>query len=326
MYISNEAIQQIKPPTFDKNPNGYGGTEYMVDNFLQKIAPEMPKLKDYLCVVMPGQMHSSALEDNGVPIIIWLHNTLIQFNRDAIELFDNPIFASKLKYLVVVSEYHKQQTLKQCNVDPDKVIVIQNAIDNIDYNKDKFSNIDKVKLIHASSADRGMEVLLRSTQLIQQDFELNIYNDFYPERSEFSPEYEEIFNDPRINFYGKTPRKTVLKGFGESHIHAYPTVYEETSCLTQIEALNAGCLTVYSDIGVLKETSLGYGMIAKIEKDNLGKVDIEDYIVKYAKLLDEAISKIKNKKFNPKNQSQEVYNFYSWEKAKERWLELHDRL
>ncbi len=326
MYISSEAIKQIKPPIFDKNPNGYGGTEYMVDNFLQKIAPDMPKLNDYLCVVMPGQMHGSALEDNGVPIIIWLHNTLIQFNRDAIELFDNPIFSSKLKYLVVVSEYHKQQTLKQCNVDPEKVIVIQNAIDNIDYNKDKFSNVDKVKLIHASSADRGMEVLLRATQLIEQDFELNIYNDFYPERSEVNPKYAEIFDDPRINFYGKTPRKTVLKSFGESHIHAYPTIYEETSCLTQIEALTAGCLSVYSDIGVLEETSMGYGMMAKIAQDDLGAIDVEEYIVKYAKLLDDAITQVKNNKFDPQDQSEKVYDFYSWRKAKERWLALHNTL
>lgn len=326
MYISSEAIKQIKPPIFDKNPNGYGGTEYMVDNFLQRIAPDMPKLNNYLSVVMPGQMHQSALEDNGVPIIIWLHNTLVQFNRDAIELFDNPIFSSKLKYLVVVSEYHKQETLKQCNVDPDKVIVIQNAIDNIEYNKNKFNNVDKVKLIHASSADRGMEVLLRATQLIDQDFELNIYNDFYPERAEVNPKYAEIFDDPRITFYGKTPRKTVLKSFGESHIHAYPTIYEETSCLTQIEALTAGCLSVYSDIGVLEETSMGYGMMTKIAQDNLGNIDVEEYIVKYAKLLDEAITKIKNKEFDPKDQSEKVYNFYSWERAKERWLALHETL
>lgn len=326
MYISSEAVKQIKPPIFDKNPNGYGGTEYMVDNFLQRIAPDMPKLNDYLCVVMPGQMHSSALEDNGVPIIIWLHNTLIQFNRDAIELFDNPIFSSKLKYLVVVSEYHKQETLRQCNVNPNKVIVIQNAIDNIDYNKDKFNNVDKVKLIHASSADRGMEVLLRATQLIEQDFELNIYNDFYPERSEVNPVYAEIFDDPRITFYGKTPRKTVLKSFGESHIHAYPTIYEETSCLTQIESLTSNCLAVYSDIGVLEETSLGYGMMAKISKNESGQIDIEQYVKEYATLLDNAITRITLNGFDPEDQANTVYNFYSWERAKERWLALHDTL
>lgn len=326
MYISDAALKQVKPPMFNKNPNAYGGTEYMVDNFLEKIAPDMPKLQDYLCVVMPGQMDASALEDNGVPIIIWLHNTLIQFNRDAIELFDNPIFSAKLKYLVVVSEYHKQETLRQCNVDPDKVIVIQNAIAGIEYNKDKFNSPDKVKLIHASSADRGMEVLLRATELIDQDFELNIYNDFYPDRSEVNPKFKQIFDDPRITFYGKTPRKTVLKSFGESHIHAYPTIYEETSCLTQIESLTSNCLAVYSDIGVLEETSLGYGMMVNISKNEDGQIDVEQYIKEYATLLDSAITKIKSNEFDPGDQAKTVYDFYSWERAKERWLALHDTL
>jgi UDP-glucose:(glucosyl)LPS alpha-1,2-glucosyltransferase len=326
VYISNEAIQKIKPQIFDKNKNAYGGTEYMVDNFLSKIAPEMPKLDNYLCVVMPGEMHPSALEDNGVPIIVWLHNTLVQFNQSAIDLFNDPIFSSKLKYLIVVSDYHKQETVKQCNIDPNKIIVIQNAIDSISYNKDKFSNVDKVKLIHASSADRGMEVLLRATELIEEDFELNIFNDFYPERAEVNPKYSKIFEDPRINFYGKTPRKTVLRYFGDSHIHAYPTVYEETSCLTQIEALATNCLAVYSDIGVLKETSMGYGMMANISKDSSGQIDIEEYVKEYASLLTQAIQKIKSKSFDPQDQAKTAYSFYSWERAKERWLELHNTL
>jgi hypothetical protein len=56
------------------------------------------------------------------------------------------------------------------------------------------------------------------------------------------------------------------------------------------------------------------------------KQDVEKYISDYAKELSNAIKIIKNKEFNPEDQSKVISEYYSWNKAKERFIALHERL
>jgi glycosyltransferase involved in cell wall biosynthesis len=194
-----------------------------------------------------------------------------------------------------------------------KIIVIPNAIDPINPEPNKFNNVDKVKIIHASSPDRGMVQLLSSLAYVDEDFELNIYNNFYPEIEQRL--HPLLLNDPRVNFYGKTPRKIVYKAFASSHIHAYLSTYPETSCLTQMEALSAGCLSVHTDLGALSETSMGYGHMvpAGIRPSE------------YAKHLSEAIKKVKSG-FDSGDQIPTINAAFSWEAAKQNWIKFSERL
>jgi glycosyltransferase involved in cell wall biosynthesis len=198
---------------------------------------------------------------------------------------------------------------KEMNIDPNKIYVIPNAIELVTPNSDKFNSINKVKLIHASTALRGMEVLLNAVPLIEEDFELNIFNDFYPDLPH-SYNLDGV-NDPRVNFYGKTPRKTLYKFFADAHIHAYPSTYPETSCLTQMEALSAGCYTVHTDLGALPETSLGYGTM--IPSHELTPE-------RYAEELTKAIRMIKEQGYDYTQQVEDIKSNFTWDKAKQNWL------
>ena len=312
-------------PFENYNHQAFGGTEYMAKGFIEKISKDLPKLADYQTYVIPGGVPEDiATLFKGPQTIIWLHNTLDQFNVDVNNLFKSKKFQDNLKYLVVVSDYHKQITIEQSGIDPDKIIVIQNAIEPIAFDANKFNNVDRVQVIHASSPDRGMEVLLRAVSKMDIDFDLNIFNAFNPDIDPVTPAMQEILDsDHRITFYGKTPRRTVLKHFGKSHIHAYPTVWLETSCITQIEALASGNYAVYSDFGSLKETSLGFGKMIPINEESL-----DAYAEDFAKELTAAIEAVKSGslEIDPVAQSKTVMDFFSWEKSKERWTELHERL
>lgn len=324
MHISG--METKKPGAFENyNHQAFGGTEYMAKGFIEKISKDLPKFNDYQSYVIPGVFPEDVTTlFKGPQTIIWLHNTLNQFNVQVNDIFKSKEFQDNLKYLVVVSEYHKQITIEQSGIDPDKIVVIQNAIDPIAFDTNKFNNVDKVKIIHASSPDRGMEVLLRAVSKMDVDFELNIFNTYNPDVDPVPPAMQELLDkDARVNFFGKTPRRTVLKYFGESHIHAYPTVWLETSCITQIEALAAGNYAVYSDLGSLKETSLGFGKMITINEESL-----DAYAQDFANELTTAIESVKSGKLDidPVLQSKTVMDYFSWDKAKERWTELHDKL
>jgi glycosyltransferase involved in cell wall biosynthesis len=300
---------------FMANPKAFGGTEYMVKNFKEKILPYAPQLKNYLCLVLPGINPDIKIETlKNVKVIIWLHNTFSQFGKQTLKEFKEEKIKNNIAYIVVVSEYQKYVIAKEIDFDLDKIVVIPNAIDPVVPKPHKFESVNKPKLIHASSADRGMEVLLKSLKHIDVDFELNIFNDFNPDLLNVNPR---LISDKRINFYGKTPKKTVMKYFANSHLHAYPSIFPETSCLTQMEALSAGCFSVYTDLGALPETSLGYGTMIPYN---------ELTPERYAQEITKAINEIKTNGFDYNKQSKEISERYSWDVAKQNWINFAERL
>lgn len=323
MYVAEPVkLEAPKQKAFSNyNPQAFGGTEYMARGFVEKISHLVPKFDEYRSLVFPGLTLPYEQLKDGTPTIIWLHNLIDQFGPEPQKLFTDPDFVKNIKYLITVSEFAKQKVIEQMPIDPDKVIVIRNAIDPITYNKSKFKNIKKPILMHCSSPDRGMEVLLLATTLIEEDFELQIFNNFDPSGVKGTGVWEKIMNDKRISFYNKTPRNTVVKHWGEAHIHAYPSVYDETSCITQIEALATNTLAVYSNYSVLPETSMGYGIAVDLDKTNIQK-----YIEDYAQALTKAIQMVKNGEFKPGDQAKKVAEAYSWEKTKEGFIALHELL
>jgi glycosyltransferase involved in cell wall biosynthesis len=304
----------MKEP-FEWNPKESGGTEYMARNFREKILPHTPKLRNYLSVVVPGIVpHENDLYNSTKQIIMWIHNTPSQYTEEALAILRNPKFLDKIKYFVTVSESGKQEILNEINIEPERIYVIPNAINLLQYNPIKFNKPDKVKLITVSSPDRGLAILLNSLPLVKEDFELDVFGSFNPDK------FPELIPDPRINFYGFSSKTTVFKHYEAAHIHAYPSTFIETFCISQAEAMSAGLLCVTSDIGALPEVSNGHTTIYPYEPDN------DKHIKIFAEKLSEAINTIKSGNWNPEAQIEYVNKTYSWNAIKDKWLEFHELL
>lgn len=297
-------------PVFKYAEEYFGGTETMARGFIQNILPEMNNINKYVCVIIPGHLPDvKTIGTDGSKYIFWLHNNASQFVPFVGEVLRNNLVRKATERIIAVSEYEKGVLAKELNIELDRITVIPNAIIPVTPNPDKFKKIDKVKLIHASSKDRGLRVLMDAIPLITEDFELNVFNDFYPD---ITHGYNvDGVNDPRVNFYGKTPRKTLYKFFADAHIHAYPSIYPETSCLTQMEALSAGCYSVHTNLGALPETSLGYGTMIPYSK-------LTPEL--YAEELSKAIRLIKENGYDYTKQVEDIHNNFTWDIAKKNWL------
>ena len=300
---------------FEWNPEAFGGTEYMARNFRKLVLPHVPKLRNYICLIAPGLMPNfTEIHKSNLEIIFWLHNTPIQFSESFTDSVQNPKFLNKVKYFIAVSEFSKQEIVKQIGVEPERVVVIPNAIHKLQYKYQKFDNPSKVKLINTSSPDRGLDVLLNSINFIDEDFELDIFSRFNPEM------YPDYVPDPRINFYGFSPKATVIKHYEASHIHAYPSTYPETFCISQAEAMSAGLLCVTSDIGALPEVSGGKTTIYPHTPDVLEHAKL------FAKYITEAIRNVRSGQWHPESQIEYINKTYSWESIKNKWMEFHETL
>jgi glycosyltransferase involved in cell wall biosynthesis len=301
---------------FNYNKNAFGGTEYMGRGWESLISADVPKFKDYLSIIIPGVVPDiDKLINSPIPVIIWMHNTPIQFGEDEIKILNDPKLINNIKYVIVPSKEHKRLTLSQIPAMPeDKIVVIPNAINPLKYNPNKFNNVGKVRLINTSSPDRGLDILLNAMSLIEEDFELDIFSRFNP------AEFPSYIPDPRINFYGFSFKNTVLKHYESAHIHAYPSTYPETFCISQAEAMSAGLLCVTSDIGALPEISGGHTVIYHYDNDPVKHTQI------FAEEISKAIQKIKRGEWNPEAQIEYTNKTYSWERVKQDWVNLHNIL
>jgi glycosyltransferase involved in cell wall biosynthesis len=306
----------ITHPIFTFSNDHFGGTETMARGFLSKILPEMKNIHNYKCVILPGYIPDvTTWGADGQKTILWIHNIIAQFTPNVRRLLENTAIKNSTEHYIAVSEYQKKVISKESDIPLNRIKVIPNAIDLVVPTSGKFNNIDKVKIIHASSKERGMRILLDAVPLIEEDFELNVFNDFYPD---LPHTYNmDAINDPRVNFYGKTPRKTLYKFFADAHIHAYPSIIPETSCLAQMEALSAGCYAVYTDMGALPETSMGHGIM--IPSNELTAE-------RYAEELTKAIRMIKQNGYDYTNQVQHIKDSFTWDKAKQNWLAFDETI
>jgi glycosyltransferase involved in cell wall biosynthesis len=300
------------PEPFEWNNQAFGGTEYMARNFRKLILKSVPKLNNYSCLIVPGMMPPIENLDN--EIIIWMHNTPIQFGGIYFEHLKNPEFLKRIKYVIALSKFEKQEIANQLGIDKSKIYIIPNAIYPLKYDKTKFNKPKQIRLINTSSPDRGMNILLEAVKLIDEDFSLEIYNSFNPD------EILDFEADPRIKFYGFTPKAVVREAYEAAHIHAYPSTYPETFCISQAEAMSAGNLCVTSDLGALPEVSAGYTSIYEY-------VDYENIHIKvFAKRLEKAIKQVKSGEWNPEEQIKYINDNYSWEAVKQEWIKFHELL
>ena len=301
--------------------NNLGGTEVGVRWFHKNVLPEMTNIRNYRCISLPGAPRNLEEVFDGQRNIVWLHLTPDQIDDNGLNVLKRQDFLDTVDHFIVLSEFHKKKTVSQLGVNPEIVHVIEYPLYDIEYNESKFEDVDKVRIVHGSQAVRGLEVLLQSTLQIQEDFQLDIYNDFYPEKYE-NVDLEKLLEDKRITFYGKTPRKTVMRKFANSHIHAYPSIFEETSCLVQAEALASGNLCVYSNVGALPETSRKHGiMVDFISNKNMDKI-----VKEYAESLVDAIEIIKNKEFDPSQQIKDISEYRSEARIVQQWLDFDNSL
>jgi glycosyltransferase involved in cell wall biosynthesis len=309
-------------PIFQTNNNVFGGTEFILDYFHNNLLHLLPKLQSYNCIVLPGKTYKEFDEyiNDEAQIILWLHNTIDQYTEDIYNFLKNKKAVDKIKYIIVPSLFLKMDVINHTGIDQNKVMVIHYGVNPVKNSIERFNNVDRVKIIHTSNPVRGMDILIKSLKYIDKDFELNIFNTFNPNLQIYNYINSKMFNDERLFFHSYTPRKTVLNELSKSHIFAYPTIYKETFCLSQAEAISANCLMVYHDFAALQEVSSGVGINYKAPFDD------EDHAILFAEKLTYAIDLIKSGGFDPKDQSLNVNEKFSFAQFQKSWLDLHKYL
>ena len=251
----------------------------------------------------------------GKPNILWEH---LSYDQPNVQGLKEKGLVERLDAIVFVSYWQHDHFRRFFPIQGNKCYVIQNATEPCPvHEKPK----DKIRLIYTSTPWRGLKVLIDAWPKVYRDgIELVVYSgtkiygqEFHErEHPKFAPLYEQLRKLPGVTHIDYAPNSEVREALKSAHIMAYPNTWEETSCLSAMEALMAGCKVVTSAYGALPETC---GVWADYVPASVDMVD------RYADALNRAIDTYWDAPVQAKLADQvEHYNrYWTWEARLPQW-------
>lgn len=287
-----------------------GGTELLYNNLLKYVGTDWSEQINLIVSVC-----YEGLIDSTRANVVWQHLSYDQQNIIGM-LYRN--FTDNIDKFVYVSEWQKNQFQMRFPVDESKNIVIRNAINDIDF---KQKPTDKIRLIYTSMPNRGLEILLDAFELLNRDdVELIVYssNIIYGKGYGTNLDTEKLFHRCRtmknVIYKGFAMNQAVRQSVQHAHILAYPSIYEETSCLSVIEAGAAGCRIVTTNHGALSETCGEHATYVEYSDDR------RELINNYSQSLNNAINNYSDEGLL--EQSNWFNSRYSWNIRKIEWIKF----
>jgi|TARA_R110002012_G_C11629985_1_gene609727 UDP-glucose:(glucosyl)LPS alpha-1,2-glucosyltransferase len=296
-----------------------GGTEIQLEE-LRKRLPEHYWKKISITTSVPEKHPIDPSRLN----ILWLKNSYDQPNIRPWFLIKENHF--KYDWYVFNSHWSYEKYRMHFNLPTSKCFVIKNALPKFNWQPKKFYEEGQtLKLIHNITPWRGLNVLLGAMHFLEdEDITLDVYSstqiygdDFKTANDKYyQPIYDHAKSMKKVNFKGYVPHEEVLQALQDSHVFAYPSIWEETSCNSAIEAMAAGNAALVTNFGALFETCSDYGFY--VNYNNVPKQLAVDYSqhVKYLK----RILPQEDMKTRLTNQRQHFLHFYNWDERIKEWI------
>jgi len=295
-----------------------GGTELMYEELMRRLPQEY---KDQISI-----FNYPVYADFNKPTVYW---NQLSYDQKAVEFLKDPANVEKIKRFVFVSHWQSEMFRKMYNIPGYKTQVIKNACIGVEQRKP--GKRDKVRLCYISTPWRGLDVLLKAWKLLdKENIELHVFSSTKIYGKDFAisaaGEYEELFdeckNTPGIVYRGFSTNEDLRKELHTFDILAYPSTFEETSCIAVIEALSAGLRIVTSKLGALPETTEGWARMYTylMDKDRHAEV--------FASVLEEEIKKITTGELDSELELQkQVYApRWSWDERIKEWTDFLNTL
>jgi len=303
--------------------NAKGGTEQMVQKLLQ-IDNELLMKFEWLVSYPPKDFKKT-----DKPVILWLHDIP---DDPYFDILKNDDFQKQIDYFIFVSHWQRTKFIDKFRIPYSKCFIIKNAIDiikDVDFNR--FKSPEKIKICYTSAPHKAVNILEPVFNEIYNDFndlvEFNIYSNFelYGDNhilrnQAFENTYNKLKNSKFINYYGYLEHSKLMEELKTNHIFVLPSLFPETSCISLIEALSAGCITVFNTLGATYETSYGFGNGFLFDYDQ----NINEHASNFYESLKHAVETVQddNNTLITKlsKQSQFINVKYDWEHRISDWI------
>jgi len=293
-----------------------GATEIQHELLEKHVSKELLD-KVQICTSIPGKV---PLDPNKVNIL-WQKNSWDQPNLQ--EFFGNKARHKEYDWYVFNSHWNYEKFRYFFDIPTDRSMVIKNGIAKFPKRK-IYKKGQPIKILHHNTPWRGLNVLLRAMQEITDpNITLDVYSstqvygkEFKKQNDDqFKPLYEQAKQLPNVNYIGYKSNEYILEHMTDYDLYVYPSIFEETSCVSAMEALASGVHVITNNYGALYETCSEWPVYINYTEDyEQMALATAEAIKVAAKYLHEDY--IQN---HLENQQRFYKRFYSWEKKGQEW-------
>lgn len=167
--------------------------------------------------------------------------------------------SAKIDAFLTVSAWQAEQICSRSGFPPAKTFILKNGIEE-SYFEGHEDRVRK-RLIYSSTPYRGLEHLTRYLPVLRKihpELEAHLFSGYsvygQPEGEGLQNLRKALEAIPGVSWHGNKTQKELSREFMKSSILIYPCQFEETSCITALEAMAAGCVPITSKLAALPET------------------------------------------------------------------------
>jgi len=293
-----------------------GATELQIE-MLHKHVPKELLDQVQICTSIPGKV---PLDSNKLNIL-WQKNSYDQPNLQ--EFFGNKARHKEYDWYVFNSHWNYEKFRYFFDIPTDRSIVIKNGIESFPQRK-IYKKGDPIKLIHHCTPWRGLNVLLRAMQEITDPnitldvySSTQVYGDQFKKQNDdqFKPLYEQAKQLPNVNYIGYETNEYIKANMNKYDMFVYPSTFEETSCVSALEALASGVHVITNNYGALYETCAEWPVYINYTED------FEQMALGTAEAIKVAASYLHEPFIQDHLEQQQLFykRFYSWNKKGREW-------
>jgi len=298
----------------------YGGTEIQFD-YLKKYVSQNLIDSVQITTSVPEKIPLDPIKCN----ILWIKNSYDQPNLKP--WFENKDNHSKYDWYVFNSHWTYEKYRYFYKIPEHKCTVIKNAIDYDELKlKTNFNPKPKVKMCYISTPWRGLEVALTAMSAIKDpDITLDVYSStiiygqsFHNANDKgYQQLYEKAKELPNVNYMGYCPHKELVGKLHEYDVNCFPSIWEETFCISAMESLAAGQLLITTDLGAIPETCAEFPIyIPYISDKKKLAIQLAECILQTKEMLKQDLS------YGLKFQQDYYKRFYDWKIIGNFWTEF----
>ena len=295
----------------------YGGTEIQFD-YLKKHVPISLIDSVQITTSVPEKIPLDPVKSN----ILWIKNSYDQPNLQS--WFQDKNNHSKYDWYVFNSHWSYEKYRYFFKIPEDKCTVIKNAIDYDELQlKTDFTPKEKVKMCYISTPWRGLEVALATMEAIKDpDITLDVYSSTIIYGSSFHNQndkgYEKLYEKakalPNVNYMGYCPHAELVSKLKDYDINCFPSIWEETFCISAMESLAAGQLLITTDLGALPETCAEFPIYIPYTPDKAKlAIQLGECVLQCKEMLKTDLS------WGLKYQQEYFQRFYDWKTIGKFW-------
>ena len=212
---------------------------------------------------------------------LWIHDIHLcpyyegdSFSREGYYILKNCIH--KIDKLITLTKWHSHKFVEFYDfVDYNKIKIIGNGIDITNFLLPSSSSLEEeeedlaeeekekkegFRFIWTSALNRNIEICVEIFKLICKEYPKSTLH-IFRETTNYEKYIETLKDYSNIIFYGSVDHSRIISEFKKSDIWLYPTFWEETYCISALEAQYSKTLCIYNSIGSLGEVIGNRGIV-----------------------------------------------------------------